>query len=103
MDELTFQPIGVVHSPVGEGGEMPIEGVAANFDDARCTDAALAVHMMYHIMFAWRLGVKDASLQVGAGEDGCIADALQGLSGPTVGSGLPVTWNVAICTTALPG
>jgi len=32
MDELTLRPIGVVHSPVGEGGEMPIEGVAAQVE-----------------------------------------------------------------------
>jgi len=31
MDELTLRPIGVVHSPVG-GGEMPIEGVAAQVE-----------------------------------------------------------------------
>jgi tRNA (Thr-GGU) A37 N-methylase len=29
MGELTLRPIGVVHSPVGEGGEIPIEGAAA--------------------------------------------------------------------------
>ena len=29
MDELTLRPIGIVHSSVGMGGEMPIEGVAA--------------------------------------------------------------------------
>jgi tRNA (Thr-GGU) A37 N-methylase len=30
MDELTLRPIGVVHAPVG--GEMPIEGVAAQVE-----------------------------------------------------------------------
>ena len=32
MDELTLRPIGVVHSPVGEGREMSIEGVAAQVE-----------------------------------------------------------------------
>jgi tRNA (Thr-GGU) A37 N-methylase len=32
MDELTLRPIGVVHSPVGEGREMSIEGEAAQVE-----------------------------------------------------------------------
>ena len=32
MDELTLRPIGVVRSPVGEGREMSIEGVAAQIE-----------------------------------------------------------------------
>jgi tRNA-Thr(GGU) m(6)t(6)A37 methyltransferase TsaA len=32
MDELTLRPIGIVHSPVGEGREMSIEGVAAEVE-----------------------------------------------------------------------
>lgn len=32
MDELTLRPIGVVHSPVGEGGEMLIEGVVVQVE-----------------------------------------------------------------------
>jgi hypothetical protein len=32
MDGLTLRPIEVVHSPVGEGGEIPIEGMAAQVE-----------------------------------------------------------------------
>ena len=60
---------------------------AANFHGERCPGAALGVRLMHHAMAEWRMAQKDPGLVVHMGDDGCIADALQGLTGATLGNG----------------
>ena len=60
---------------------------AANFHAERCVGAALGVRMMYEAMRFWQIGAKDPSLRLWLGEDGCVTDALAGLSAITPGSG----------------
>lgn len=65
--------------------DMFVEG--ANFHGEDCRGVALGARIMVHAMESWRIGPKDRALLVSVGEDGCIADALQGLSGATLGNG----------------
>ncbi len=60
---------------------------ASNFHGEQCTGVALGVRMMYQAMEEWQMAQKDPALVVHMGDDGCIADALQGLSGATLGNG----------------
>ena len=60
---------------------------AANFHGERCTGVALGVRLVHHAMVEWRIGQKDPNVVVHMGGDGCIADALQGLTGATLGNG----------------
>ncbi len=69
--------------PVFDG--MMVE--AANFHGDQCAGVALGVRLMYHAMAEWEMAQKDSRLIVHLGENGCIADALQGLSGATLGNG----------------
>ncbi len=59
---------------------------AANFHGERCRGLALGVRMMYEAMWAFRIAQKDPALTVAVGDDGCVADALQALSGATFGN-----------------
>ncbi len=69
--------------PVFDG--MVVE--AANFHGEQCVGVALGVRIMYHAMAEWQMAQKDPRLIVHMAENGCIADALQGLSGATLGNG----------------
>ncbi len=59
---------------------------AANFHGEQCVGVALGVRMMYHAMVQWEMAQKDPRLVLHLGEDGCIVDALQGLTGATLGN-----------------
>lgn len=65
--------------------DMMVE--AANFHGERCLGVALAVRIMRHAMETWQISQKEAGLLLSVGEDGCIADGLQALSGATLGNG----------------
>jgi len=60
---------------------------AANFHGESCVGAALGVRILHHAMMEWDMAQKDPLLVVHMGENGCIADALQGLTGATLGNG----------------
>ncbi len=60
---------------------------AVNFHGESCTGAALGTRVIHHAMNTWRIGKKEPGMAVEWGEDGCINDALQALSGATLGSG----------------
>lgn len=60
---------------------------AGNFHGDQCVGVALGARIMYHAMKEWGIGQKDPEVVVHMGEDGCITDALQGLTGATLGNG----------------
>jgi hypothetical protein len=60
---------------------------AANFHGEQCVGAALGVRILLHAMEKWQMAQKDPKLVLHVADDGCIADALQGLSGATLGNG----------------
>jgi hypothetical protein len=47
----------------------------------------MGVRLMYHAMAEWKVAQKDPKIVVHMAEGGCIADALQGLMGATLGNG----------------
>lgn len=59
---------------------------AASFHGEICPGLALGVRIMYHTMTAWGVAQKDPKVSITLGEDGCITDALQALSGATFGN-----------------
>ncbi len=59
---------------------------AEHFHGERCRGSALGVRMLEHAMNVWQIGAKDPRLQVTVGTVGCVADALQGCSGATLGA-----------------
>ncbi len=69
--------------PVFDG--MMVE--ASNFHGEQCVGVALGVRLTYHAMSEWQMGQKDPGLVVHMGDNGCVADALQGLTGATLGNG----------------
>ena len=60
---------------------------AYNFHGEMCLGLALGARMMHHVLEEWRIGQKDPAVIVHMGENGCIADALQALTGATLGNG----------------
>lgn len=60
---------------------------AVNFHGEQCVGTALGVRIMYHAMSEWQIAQKDPRLVVHMASDGCVADALQGLTGATLGNG----------------
>ena len=75
--------------PAGSDRRAVLEGMlveAVNFHGEHCTGVALGTRIMYHAMEKWEMAQKDPKLVVHMAEDGCIADALQGLSGATLGN-----------------
>lgn len=60
---------------------------AVHFHGERCAAVALAARMLYHVGETWRVGAKDPTLQATLGADGCLRDAVQALTGATLGSG----------------
>lgn len=65
--------------------DMLVEAV--NFHGEECAGLAMGVRAMWHAMQTWQVGRKDTGLRLWLGSDGCIADALQAISGATLGSG----------------
>lgn len=59
---------------------------ATNFHGEQCVGAALGVRIMHHAMTEWQIAQKDPDVVIHMASDGCIADALQGLSGATLGN-----------------
>lgn len=66
-------------------GRMMVE--AANFHGEECLGLALGVRIMLHAITEWRVAQKDPGIVVHMGDNGCIADALQALTGATLGNG----------------
>lgn len=60
---------------------------AANFHGERCLGVALAVRIVRLAMERWSIAQKEPGLKLSLGEDGCIADGLQALTGATLGNG----------------
>jgi tRNA-Thr(GGU) m(6)t(6)A37 methyltransferase TsaA len=60
---------------------------AAHFHGERCPATALAARMVYHVGETWRVGAKNAALRAVLGADPCLRDAVQALTGATLGSG----------------
>ncbi len=75
----------------GQGDRRPVfDGMmveATNFHGERCLGVALGVRLLHHAMVEWKMAQKDQQLVVRMGDDGCIVDALQGLTGATLGNG----------------
>ncbi|MCL4535276.1 MAG: tRNA (N6-threonylcarbamoyladenosine(37)-N6)-methyltransferase TrmO [Bacteroidetes bacterium] len=65
--------------------DMLVEAV--NFHGEECAGLAMGIRAMWHAMQTWQVGRKDSVLRLWLSSDGCIADALQALSGATLGSG----------------
>lgn len=64
--------------------DMLVEAV--NFHGEYCRGAALGTRILFHSMDTWKIGKKDPDLLIQWGEDGCINDALQALTGATHGN-----------------
>lgn len=60
---------------------------AASFHGELCVGVAMGVRAMHHAMVQWQMVPKDPKLVVHMGEGGCMADALQALTGATLGNG----------------
>ncbi|MDP2726910.1 MAG: tRNA (N6-threonylcarbamoyladenosine(37)-N6)-methyltransferase TrmO [Dehalococcoidia bacterium] len=72
-------------SPKYLADDMLVEAV--HFHGERCLGTALAVRIMRHAMETWQISQKDPEMKLSLGEDGCIADGLQALSGAALGNG----------------
>ena len=69
---------------------------AVHFLGEPCVEAALAARLLTHIMAAWAIPAKDPALRIGVAPTR-LADALQAVSGATLGSGrLHVTAGTAV-------
>ena len=71
--------------PKSEPAEMLLAG--ANFHGEMCPGLALAVRAVCLATERWRIGRMHPELIVTVGDDGCVADGLQALTGATFGSG----------------
>ncbi|MGI5837896.1 MAG: tRNA (N6-threonylcarbamoyladenosine(37)-N6)-methyltransferase TrmO [Chloroflexota bacterium] len=60
---------------------------AANFHGEACLGVALGARIMAHTIAEWKVAQKDPEITVHMGDNGCIADALQALTGATLGNG----------------
>jgi hypothetical protein len=77
--------------PLESGDTRPVlDGMvaeAAKFHGEPCVGVALGVRIMHHTMQEWGIAQKDPAVVVHMGDDGCIADALQALTGASLGNG----------------
>lgn len=76
--------------PDGAGARVVLDGMmveAGNFHGDQCVGVAMGVRILYHAMQEWQIAQKDPNVVVHMGDDGCISDALQGLTGATLGNG----------------
>jgi tRNA-Thr(GGU) m(6)t(6)A37 methyltransferase TsaA len=60
---------------------------AANFHGEWCARAAVGVALLAAALLAWGCAARHPALAVQVGDDGCLADALQGATGATLGNG----------------
>jgi tRNA (adenine37-N6)-methyltransferase len=60
---------------------------ASNFHGESCVGVAMGVRIMHHAMEEWQIAQKDPKVVIHMGSNGCITDAMQGLTGATLGSG----------------
>lgn len=60
---------------------------AALFHGERCAAVVTAARLLYHGRERWGVAEKDGKLRLDIGEDGCLADALQALTGARFGDG----------------
>ena len=60
---------------------------AVNFHGCSCPSLLLGVKMVYDAAVRWEIGPRDPALKFELGDDGCIADAVQGTTGATFGNG----------------
>ena len=60
---------------------------AANFHGEWCAGAAVGVALLAAALLAWGCAARHPDLRVQVGSDGCLADALQGMTGATLGNG----------------
>jgi tRNA-Thr(GGU) m(6)t(6)A37 methyltransferase TsaA len=60
---------------------------AVNFHGEWCAGAAAGVVLLTTALPAWGIVARHPDLRVQVGHDGCLADALQGMTGATLGSG----------------
>lgn len=70
--------------------QQVLEGMlveAVNFHGETCVGAALGVRIVAHAMEEWGVPQKDPAVVAHMAEDGCIADAVQALTGVTLGNG----------------
>lgn len=59
---------------------------AENFHGERCAGLVLGARMIYRVMKTFTVAQKDPRVTVHVGEDGCVGDAVQALSGATLGN-----------------
>lgn len=60
---------------------------AENFHGSVDAELALGVRMVFHAMRTWQVSPRDEGLKAIVGVDGCVADAVQALTGATLGNG----------------
>jgi tRNA-Thr(GGU) m(6)t(6)A37 methyltransferase TsaA len=60
---------------------------AENFHDSHCAGLALGVRLVYDTMRTWQVSARNPELKAIVGVDGCVADAVQALTGATLGNG----------------
>jgi len=65
-------------------GEMLI--AAEYFHGERCLGIVLGARLMQHVIDAWGIEPRDPRLRVWTGDDGCLTDAIQAISGATIGN-----------------
>ncbi|MBI4320332.1 MAG: tRNA (N6-threonylcarbamoyladenosine(37)-N6)-methyltransferase TrmO [Chloroflexi bacterium] len=61
--------------------------LAENFHGRVCPGLVLGTRMVFHAMATWNLSYHDPELRFRVGDDGCVADAIQGATGATFGNG----------------
>jgi tRNA-Thr(GGU) m(6)t(6)A37 methyltransferase TsaA len=60
---------------------------AVQFHGEWCAGAAVGVALLAAALLAWGCAARHPDLRVQVGADGCLADALQGMTGATLGNG----------------
>ena len=61
--------------------------MGAHFHGERCVGLALAIRALSYVTERWQIGRMHPKMIVTVGDDGCVADSLQALTGATFGSG----------------
>jgi hypothetical protein len=59
---------------------------AAAFHGERCAGAAMGVKAIMQVMEKWDVSPRDPRLRVWMGDNGCMTDAIQALTGATIGN-----------------
>ena len=61
--------------------------MGTHFHGERCGGLALAIRALSYVTERWQIGRMHPEMIVTVGDDGCVADSLQALTGATFGSG----------------